>query len=366
MTIPVTSDIQVLDHLLALNLNIGLWSARRKLSPEDFGGVELPPEDVASLGSKRICDPARLCVFSTLKARAFSFLDRHGIRFLGGWGIPEGKAGDVIAELCSIRDEFNREKETFLDSYDEAIADWIAKHPRWATIIAASTVNGEYVRSRLNFSWQLYRVAPPVGLPDGPSGEQAMLHCGLHEEVEGVAGTLFGEIAKDADEIWKKVYTGKSSVTHKALSPLRALRQKLSGLSFVEPHVAPVADLVETALARTPRKGNIVGADLLMLQGLVCLLREPDALIPHAHKLLEGQGAEDVLDDIVNGVETEHTEKKEGSDGASAEIPPADDGADGDCPILFPGKMAEADVEGDSPRFPPDALPVLSDSFGLW
>lgn len=362
MTIPITSDIKVLDHLLALNLNIGLWSARRKLSPGDFGDVELPPEDIASLGSKRICDPAKLCIFSTLKARAFGFLDRQGIRFLGGWGIPEDKAGDVIAELCSIRDEFNLEKETFLAGYDEGIADWIAKHPRWANIIAGSTVSGEYVRARLNFSWQLYRVAPPVGLAD----ERAMTHCGLHEEVEGVAGTLFGEIAKDADDIWKKVYSGKSSVTHKALSPLRALQQKMTGLSFVEPHVAPVADLVETVLARTPRKGNIVGADLLMLQGLVCLLREPDALIPHAHKLLEGQGAEDVLDAIVNGVETEHTEKEEGSVGASAEIPDPDDGADGDCPILFSDREPEADIRGDSPRFPPDAVPVLPDSFGLW
>ena len=54
----LNTPLQVLDNILALNLNITLWSARKKLTAEDFGGVELPPDDLASLGSKKICDPA--------------------------------------------------------------------------------------------------------------------------------------------------------------------------------------------------------------------------------------------------------------------------------------------------------------------
>ena len=56
----LVSDIRILDNLLALNLNVSLWSARRKMSQEDLGGAELPPEDLASLGSKRIADPENL------------------------------------------------------------------------------------------------------------------------------------------------------------------------------------------------------------------------------------------------------------------------------------------------------------------
>ena len=78
----LVSDIRILDNLLALNLNVSLWSARRKMSQEDLGGAELPPEDLASLGSKRIADPENLKVFGTLKARAFNYLDRHGVRFM--------------------------------------------------------------------------------------------------------------------------------------------------------------------------------------------------------------------------------------------------------------------------------------------
>ena len=108
----LNTPLQVLDNILALNLNITLWSARKKLTAEDFGGVELPPDDLASLGSKKICDPARLNVFTKLKARAFSLLDKHGVRFLSGWAIPEDQAGDIIQGLCEIRDEFSRKSRT--------------------------------------------------------------------------------------------------------------------------------------------------------------------------------------------------------------------------------------------------------------
>ena len=50
MSTIIRSDIRILDSLLALNLNISVWSARKKMCLEDFGGAELPPEDLASLG----------------------------------------------------------------------------------------------------------------------------------------------------------------------------------------------------------------------------------------------------------------------------------------------------------------------------
>ncbi|EGW46036.1 Cobalamine biosynthesis protein [Bilophila wadsworthia] len=294
MDTPILSDIKVLDNLLALNLNVSLWSARKKMVLEDFGGAELPPEDLASLGSKRIADPNNLKVFVTLKARAFNYLDRHGIRFMSGWAIPEDKAGEIIRELIGIRDEFLKEKDAFLADYDQSIENWINKHTKWAGIIRESTVGSEYVRSRMGFSWQLYRVAP---LMDHAVPE-AVVESGLNEEVENLAKTLFGEIARSADETWNRVYAGKTEVTHKALSPLRTLQQKLSGLTFINPHVSPVVDIIQTAFNRIPKKGNITGADLVMLQGLVCLLRDPDALIAHAERLIEGYGPASVLDAV--------------------------------------------------------------------
>lgn len=285
------TDIKVLDSLLALHLEVNIWTARKKLSPEDFAGATLPPEDLASLGSKRVCDPEALRVFGTLKARAVSLLDRHGVRFLGGWAIPESQADAIVTELEQILQDFNTAKEDFLSRYDESVRDWIAKHSGWEQIIADSTVSADYVRSRMGFIWRLYRIVPPD--PADPVME------GLKDEVVSLGQTLFGEVSKAATEAWHKCFAGKTEITRKALSPLRTIHQKLSGLSFVEPRVSPVADLIHTAFEHLPKRGRIEGANLLMLQGLVSLLRDTDALIEHGQKIMDGTTSKDLLSLLV-------------------------------------------------------------------
>lgn len=291
----IQSDIRILDNLVALNLIISLWSARKKMTPEDFGSVELPPDDLASLGSKRIADPDTLKVFSTLKSRIFSYLDRHGIRFMSGWAIPEEKAGMIVDELIAVRNEFNKAKADFLASYDSSLAAWLSRHKEWAVIIRDSTVSSDYVRARMDFRWQIFRVEPLMRHENA----NAVLEAGLAEEVESLGETLFGEVSRSAQDIWKKVYAGKSEVTHKALSPLKTLHAKLTGLSFVEPHVAPVADIIRSALNRMPKKGTITGTDLLLLQGLICLLKDSDALVEQAQGLINGHSPDMILDGLL-------------------------------------------------------------------
>ncbi len=215
-------SITVLDHLVVVNLNIHIWSARKKLTLADLGGAELPPEDIASLGSKRICNPDELKAFGTLKARAVTLLDRYGVRFLGGWAVPEAKVDAINVGLAAVQDEFSTTKEAFLQRYDQVIQGWIAKHPQWAGIIANSTVNEEYVRSRIDFRWQMFRVvSPEVG--------QGKSHDSFHADINNLGNRLFGEVAKTAEEAWKRCYAGKTEVTRKALSPLKSIHDKLVG-----------------------------------------------------------------------------------------------------------------------------------------
>ena len=328
------TDIKVLDSLLALHLEVNIWTARKKLSPEDFAGATLPPEDLASLGSKRVCDPEALRVFGTLKARAVSLLDRHGVRFLGGWAIPESQADAIVTELEQILQDFNTAKEDFLSRYDESVRDWIAKHAGWEQIIADSTVSADYVRSRMGFLWRLYRIVPPD--PADPVME------GLKDEVASLGQTLFGEVSKAATEAWHKCFAGKTEITRKALSPLRTIHQKLSGLSFVEPRVSPVADLIHTAFEHLPKRGRIDGANLLMLQGLVSLLRDTDALIEHGQKIMDGTTSKDLLSLLVEG---------------QGEMPELD--VQGDLDIV-------AAVNDMPPVFPDIPMQPVLPNCGLW
>ncbi len=290
------TEITVLKHIMAVRLDVNIWSARKKLVHSDLGEAELPPENLASLGNKKICDPKELSIFNALKGRATSLLDKHGIRFLGGWALPEQKIQEVQDGLLEIARNFNEAKEIFLNRYDTLVQEWINSNPGWESLIATSAVSAKYVRSRLGFSWQVYKITPPT-----QKNEQ--VSSGLQDAVKDLGCTLFGEVAKTASESWKKSFAGKTDVTRKALSPLKALHGKLSGLSFVEPRVVPVINLLESAFAMIPARGRIRGSELIMLQGLICLLRDPTALIEHAQKILEGNTPDDILQGLLSNHE---------------------------------------------------------------
>jgi hypothetical protein len=214
-----------------------------------------------------------------------------------------------------------------------AIEDWINAHPAWSSIIAGSTVSREHVEKRFDFSWQLYRVMPVMGI----DSVQAMEESGLHEEVENLGGTLFYEITKDADDIWKKVFEGKTEVTHKALSPLKTMREKLNGLSFVEPHVAPVIEILDATLERVPKRGLISGASLFMVQGLVSLLKDGSALLAQAEAMMTSPTPENVLASFFG----EHEQEE---------------------PVL----ELDASEDSEEPVFVPAFVTGRIDSLGLW
>ena len=279
----------VLKSILAVNLDVNIWSARRKLQPGDFVHSELPPEKLASLGSKRICNPSDLKVFSTLKARAVNVLDKSGVRFLGGWAIPEAKAAEIVNGLDLIAEEFKHAKDKFMKNYDQAVQNWIKENPGWEKIIATSVVNADYVASRIAFNWQVFKVVNPTGR------KKALLETGLQSEISNLGGTLFDEVARTAQEAFKRSFSGKSMITRKALSPLKGIQQKLSDLSFIEPKVAPVVSLIENAIARIPGRGAIQGPDLLMLQGLLTMISAPASMALYGQEVIESRTNESIV-----------------------------------------------------------------------
>lgn len=285
------SDLGIVNRLLAVDLRVSIWTARRKLTPQDLGDAELPPDDLASLGSKKICDPEALRVFNTLKARAIGVLDLYGIEFMSGWAIPENRATEVHQKLADIEREFNEAKEDFMNNYSRNVQGWINQHVEWASIIENSVVSAEYVRSRIGFRSRIYS----VGMP-GTSGDCAdILSEGFQKEVAGFGRALFDDVKRAATEAWKNSFKGQEKVSHKALSPIRKIYDKLVSFSFVDPSVLPLTEIIQAALDSLPKRGYIEGLPLIQFQGLVSLLRDSEALIDLAERRMSGLATDDIL-----------------------------------------------------------------------
>lgn len=255
---------QILNNLVLISIQSSIWSASKKLRPEDLGGANLPPEKLASLGTKRVFDPTAIKVFHTLKRKAERLCEAEGTRFLDCFAVPKDRASALVEGLEEIRKEFEEAKEEFLKEYDQVLEQWLADTGEWRGVIANAVETADAVRSKLRFSVAVYA----IGIPEEVETAAPL----MEKQVGGLSGQLIREIGQAAKASWEDSFRGKTEVTRKALRPLKGILDKLRGLLFIDPvKFAGLVNNIDAALNATPKTGPITGA---VLMGLVGALHE--------------------------------------------------------------------------------------------
>ncbi|CAI8817847.1 DUF3150 domain-containing protein [Methylocaldum szegediense] len=280
---------QILDRLRVVKIDAHIWGGRKKLRKEDLilaAGSELPPEDLASLGSKKIVDPAELAVFHRLKKEAERTCLKAGTRFLGGFAVPEGSIDAIRSELDTIASEFKAARDAFLSRYDQTVEEWIDRHRRFETAIRRAVEPIEAVAAGISFEYVVFRVSHPESTDAGGKADET-----LNRKVGSLSETLFREIAQEANELVESSLLGREKVTRKALSPLKRIRDKLDGLAFLDHRVQPVVETIDGLLARTPKSGPIEGQFLSELVATALLLSDPEKTKRHGEGLYEAEFA---------------------------------------------------------------------------
>ena len=331
------SQLGIVDRLLGVNLKISIWSGRKKLTAQDLGVDDLPPDELASLGSKKVCDPALLKIFQTLKGRANGVLERYGLPFLGGRAIPEHKAMDVHEQLKAIEQEFNDAKEEFLRDYEPNVQKWLTRQKEWSSIIEGELESKDYVRNRISFQSFFCALSLPSVTGEGSDS----LCQSFIDEVAGLGSTLYDDVAAAATEVWRNSFRGQNRVSHRALLPIRKICEKLNNFSFVDPTVMPVTEIIQATLESIPQKGYLEGMPLVQLQGLVSLLRDKEALADLAERKMSGLSTEDILTGFIS------VEK--------AEIESETDVQDVPVSIIGPVHQAAVPINGQTSLFDLDS-----------
>jgi hypothetical protein len=103
-------------------------------------------------------------------------------------------------------------------------------------------------------------------------------HPGLDNALSGLSGQILSEISQQARETLEASFQGKTSVTRRALSPLKAMRDKLDGLSFVDSSFRAVVRDLDRRLATIPVRSPISGGVLDGLRQFLCLAAQPHGL----------------------------------------------------------------------------------------
>lgn len=265
--------MKVLEKTVCVMLSCTLWTGRRRLQPEDLGALatKLPPEDLASMGSLKLCDPAELRGLARIKRRAERACERLAVKFLGGYATDEANLDDIVATLTTLKAEFDAAAQNVVSGLQGMVEQWVNGHPEWAEAIRRSPPNVNRIAAQLRFDFQVFRIA-------APTDEKAPANEGLQQAVGGLTGQLYREIGVQARTALARSFEGKSRVGQRAVRVIRVIGEKLDALSYLNGGIRPILDKVENVRDGLPKTGEITGRDLVDVMGLLSLLGDEDRL----------------------------------------------------------------------------------------
>lgn len=261
---------QHLGKVVLFQIAVTLFSAFRRASSEGIKnakGVDLHADEVLTLGSQRVFDKEQLNIFNRLKAKMERICLKYGVPFLKDYAVPDEVADACASELDDVIKEANIKRDELIKNYDDLLEKFCEANPTWRTEIKARAFDKTYIADRIKFRY--YPVKLSVGREDGAMAEI------MSQEVGGMLGSLLTGIAEAAEKLQEESLSGKKEVTRKALRPLKSIRDKLNGFTFLEPRVQSLIDMIDETIAAMPDKGAIEGTSLTMLWGLTSILADP-------------------------------------------------------------------------------------------
>jgi hypothetical protein len=282
LEITMTQEVfqQHLDEVLLFVLDVKLFHGNRKVNPTDLSaalGVDVTQDDVFTLGVKRVFDKEFVNKLNRVKAAMERACLNAGTPFLSGYAVPDNKADGVANELESLTQKGDDIKHAILRDFTKICDDYAAKHPQWESVIKKNSFSESYVRDRIQFNWRAIKVS--AGRDDG------IISVGLKSEVGGLLGSLLSGVSKAAKRFIDESLTGKTVVTRKALRPLVATREKLSGFTFLDNRVEPLCELIDRVVNAMPQDGPIGGEHLAQLIGMASILMTPQTALDVGEKV---------------------------------------------------------------------------------
>jgi hypothetical protein len=205
------------------------------------------------------------------------------VRFAKSYAIPRANVKVVFDELGVLETKFAEARTQFLVTYDEEKQRWADQYPGYEQLIETELLPKAAVEAKLSFGYTPFCIND---VDDELS--QAVANRGSGPIVLGLSAQLFLEVAMQTRDLIKRSLFGRNEVTQKFLRPLRAIREKLAGLAFLDATVTPLVDTIDTVLAQLPARGKITGVPLEALRGVLSLLTDVNKMRQHAQLLLSG------------------------------------------------------------------------------
>ncbi|WP_448205416.1 DUF3150 domain-containing protein [Azospirillum sp. sgz302134] len=270
-------------------IDVDAWSGTKVIDRAELlrAGAKLPPQLLASGGTKNVFDPQDLTRFNTFRRQGDRALEAVGVKvpLLGAYAVPKAAADALERELKTIKKRFYDYLENeFFANFEAKKRKWISKWPEHEAFILNSIDPEEVIRHKFKFAIGRFQL----------TSENLVGDTDIVQEVTKVSDRLLDEIAADADELFK-VLEGRMTertVQRRSLNRLERIRRKLFGFGFIDHAVIPMVEAIDKLIHRLPQEGMIAPEDFMEALAITLILCDPDKVRRH------GFGAVTVDDEL--------------------------------------------------------------------
>ena len=264
------------DQVVVFNLMVSCMSAERQFDLTKLGiDVDKLPSASRKLVQERIFPKEFLNNYSRLRDRANAVLDRGAaVRLEMGVVSSRTEAVAKIEDLDAIKADWAAQIEKDSHRYASICNERIAliAAEAYNEQVSADVVNTlvdalrkrqptwEHFVSRMNFAYS--PVPIKLELDETKAEFDPILFKAQREGLvalrEGVFGALVQYLARESNEILKvlngkKQHHGVYTINYRTVARIGEITEKLHGLAFVHQQVAPLASVIDAALAFMPK-----------------------------------------------------------------------------------------------------------------
>lgn len=222
--------------LAMVSVKASMWGARKKISTTEISGKlkegeSLPPDAIATAGSKAIFPKEYIGAVAQAKNRLLSWMAKNGIVTSSTTAvIPYALKAEFMDVAKECEEHFKAGVNKIINDYDYELSAYASKWPEWSDFILRSAMKKEQIQDK--YSWKT-RAQPYTTFEDDENS--------LHDEL---VSDLFVQMSEDMFDYFEKVITN-DKITARGVGRLSDTIDKLKSFAFLSPKLMPLALFME-------------------------------------------------------------------------------------------------------------------------
>lgn len=254
-------NISIIEKTVIVNILFSKASGRKKMQASDLGlrDDQLPPDQVATLGSKTTINPKTLKVFSTLKRRADRLCDVAGVKLSATtYAIPETRLASFCVEMDKIINEYETEIFNFINKYDHEVKEWVAEisasNALWGNVIQNAINSAELMIGKFCADYDIYKLSTQV--------ETAEEKLRLNKQSLKISNGMKETVYKDITKLLKTFQDTPRIKAKSVHSAINKILEKVDGLTFVDPRYFEIKNLIQKTIHFLPVESDMSQVDI--------------------------------------------------------------------------------------------------------